>query len=137
MAEAVFSHKVRLAGLNKIVRCDSAGTGGWYMCSPPHPGTQAVLKQRQIPFEHLARHLEPIDLVSFDYILAMDCSNLAYIRKLGPGGDKARLLMEYAPDVGEREVPDPYYTGEFERVYQLIDRATDGLLAAIRRERGL
>ena len=62
----------------------------------------------------------------------MDLDNLADLKKLRPRGAPARLqlLLDYAPDIGTREVPDPY-TGEedgFERVLDMIELACDGLL---------
>ncbi|WP_082629211.1 low molecular weight protein-tyrosine-phosphatase [Chthonomonas calidirosea] len=137
MAEALFVQKVQRAGLAHKIEADSAGTGGWFIGEPPHPGTQALLQQHGIAYEHRARLLEASDLRRFDYILAMDCSNLTYIRQMAPGGEKARLIMEFAPELGRLEVPDPYYTGEFALVYELLDKATDGLLKAICNEHHL
>ena len=45
--------------------------------------------------------------------------------------------MSYAPDFGVEDVPDPYYTGRFDEVYELVDVATDRLLAEIRLEHNL
>ncbi|HLI49393.1 MAG TPA: low molecular weight protein-tyrosine-phosphatase [Chthonomonas sp.] len=137
MAEALFTQKVQRAGLADKIEADSAGTGDWFIGEPPHPGTQALLQQHGIAYDHRARLLEASDLQRFDYILAMDCSNLTYIRQMAPGGEKARLIMEFAPELEHLEVPDPYYTGEFPLVYELLDKATDGLLKAICKEHGL
>ena len=48
MAEAVFMHKVRAAGLENVVEADSAGTGHWQIGNPPHSGTRAVLALRLV-----------------------------------------------------------------------------------------
>ena len=52
---------------------------------------------------------------------------------------KLRLFLEYAPDLGANEVPDPYYGGAtgFERVLDLIEEASQGLLAEIRQQHGI
>jgi len=138
MAEAVFQHKVNLAGLADQIEIDSAGTGGWHSGAAPHVGTRTILAEKGIDCSTLrARQIERGDLDDFDYILTMDDSNLASVRALGSGRATIRPLLEYAPEAGINEVPDPFYTGGFPGVYALIDQATDGLLTAIRRENGL
>jgi protein-tyrosine phosphatase len=49
-------------------------------------------------------------------------------------GDRLHLLLDFAPNQPQREVPDPYYSGNFEQTYQLVDEACRGLLAHIREE---
>jgi protein-tyrosine phosphatase len=137
MAEAVFRHKVRAAGLENQIEADSAGTGHWHLGHPPHRGTRALLTRNNIEYTHQARLITAGDLDSFDYILTMDDQNLADVRALGPARAVVRPFLDYAPDGPHREVPDPYYTGGFDEVYALVDEAADGLLRAIREEHGL
>ncbi len=134
MAEAVLAHKVREAGLEKEIEADSAGTGDWHLGQPPHRGTRALLKQRRIDYTHAARLITPVDLEEFDYVLTMDNQNLANVRAMGTGRAVVRPFLEYAPHLLLCEVPDPYLTGGFSEVYDLVDAAADGLLAAIRAE---
>jgi len=49
---------------------------------------------------------------------------------------RVRLLMDFAPGIDVRDVPDPYYGGRlgFERVLDLIDEAARGLFAYLERE---
>ncbi len=76
------------------------------------------------------------DLTAFDYVLAMDHDNLAHLRAIRnqSGGVEPRLLLSYARGAIEEEVPDPYYGGNqgFEHVLDLIEAASEGLLADIR-----
>jgi protein-tyrosine phosphatase len=139
MAEAVFRHKVQAAGLSARIEADSAGTGDWHAGAAPHHGTQRVLREEGISTAGMtARQIRRSDLNDFDYVLTMDDDNLATVRGLGEGGRAVvRPLMEYAPNVGVAEVPDPFYHGGFEGVYQLIDAACDGLLAAVRRDHAI
>ncbi len=136
MAEAVFAHKVRLAGLEEKIHADSAGTGHWHVGQPSHSGTRGVLKQKGIDYFHRARVIAPSDLHTFDTILTMDNANLADVQGMPGAGTNIHPFLEYAPDTGVSEVPDPYYDGRFEDVYALVDKAAAGLLAAIRREHG-
>ena len=137
MAEAVFAHKVRAAGLEREIEADSAGTGDWHIGQPPHRGTRALLKGRQIDYVHAARLLTRRDLDVFDYVLTMDDQNLANVRAMGTGRAVVSPLLEYAPHLPLREVPDPYFTGDFEETHGLVDAAADGLLAAIRAEHSI
>ena len=132
MAEAVFMHKVREAGLEGEIEADSAGTGHWHVGNPPHPGTQEILAQNAITYTHRGRLLTREDLNTFDYVLAMDTANLRDIQSLGPGRGVVRRFLDYAPRCSVRDVPDPYLTGGFAGVYKLVTEAADGLLAAIR-----
>jgi protein-tyrosine phosphatase len=137
MAEALFMHKVRAAGLQDKIEADSAGTGYWHLGEQPHSGTRKLLQRNDIAYTHQARQITRRDLERFDYIITMDEENLADVRALGPTRATVRSLMEYAPHTGYAEVPDPYYTGGFDEVYELVDAATEGLLDSICKEHGL
>ncbi len=137
MAEAVFAHKVRAAGLQDQVHADSAGTGDWHLGHAPHPGTRHVLAVNAIDYAHEARLLTAQDLQEFDYVLTMDDSNLRTVQARAPGKATVRPFLDYAPDAAVREVPDPYLTGDFDAVYALVTEAAEGLLADIRAAHGL
>lgn len=138
MAEAVFRHKVKAQGLEDKIKVDSAGTGHWHVGSPPHEGTRNVLDARQISYEGIkARQVNRDDFEAFDYIVAMDGSNVANLKKLGAPVDRIYRLLELVPERKESDVPDPYYTGNFDEVYAMIDEGCMRLLAYIREREGL
>lgn len=132
MAEAVFAHKVKAAGLSEWIEADSAGTGSWHTGDPPHRGTTELLSRKQIEYFHIARTIEPSDLNAFDYVLTMDNENLRSVKVIGTGTAVVRPFLEYAPALGIREVPDPWFDGKFDRVYDLVAAASDGLLNEIK-----
>jgi protein-tyrosine phosphatase len=132
MAEAVFAHKVKVAGLEDAIQADSAGTGHWHVGDPPHHGTRRVLAKNGIPYAHRGRQIVATDLERFDYVITMDNDNLHTVRSMGRGKAFVRPFLSYAAGVAVHEVPDPYFTGNFEEVYDLVDTAADGLLASIR-----
>jgi protein-tyrosine phosphatase len=138
MAEAVFRRQVAQAGLSDRIEVDSAGTGAWHTGEPPHHGTRRVLRERGIDYDHSARVVKPADFDRFDYIVALDSENLADLRALARGGHVtiARLL-DYAPGARVRDVPDPYYNGRFDEVYELVEQGGRGLLERIVAEQGL
>ena len=134
MAEVVFSERVREAGLSEDIEADSAGTGAFHVGQPAHVGTRGILTSKGFACEHRARVIARADLDSFDHVVAMDGQNLRDIGALGSGRAVISLFLEHAEGLSVRDVPDPYYTGNFEEVYALVDAAAQGLLARIRRE---
>lgn len=127
MAEAVFRQHVAEAGLQDRIEVASAGTGRWHVGEPPHSGTQRVLREHglELPGKR-ARHVSDFDLDLIPYVVAMDRDNL---RDLGERG--VLLLDEADPALEARDVPDPYYGGGFDEVYELVDAGCRGLLARI------
>jgi protein-tyrosine phosphatase len=139
MAEAVFQHMVDEAGLSDAITVDSAGTGGWHVGEPAHRGTRGVLNQHGISYTGRARQISRADFDRFDYVLAMDSSNLDDLQQMQPPDSAAtvRRFLDYADDAPAHDVPDPYYDGRFEEVYRLVRHGAAGLLAAIRADEGL
>lgn len=143
LAEGVFAGMVRNAGLETRFEIDSAGTSAWHVGEPPDPRSSAEALRRGVRLEGRARRITASDLRRFDYVLAMDGSNLEELQGLTGDGAHARieLLRRYDPDAngGDLDVPDPYFGGErgFERVHDLVERACAGLLRQICEERGL
>ena len=137
MAEAVLRHKIAQRGLQDQISVDSAGTGDWHIGSVPHEGTRKLLDGWRISYEGMvARKVVSEGLERFDYVIGMDDSNVANIRKLA-GGEQAEILkfMDLLPNEKLREVPDPYFTGNFDEVYRLIDAGCDILLDKIMEEK--
>ena len=134
MAEAVFQRKVADAGLQNQIAIDSAATSRWEIGQPPHPGTRRILREKNIAYDHRARQITQKDMDTHDYLITMDEENWNDVHALGPARGSVVRLMEYAPEAREREIADPYYSGDFEGVYGQIDAATDGLLQALRRD---
>ena len=134
-AEAVFRHKARQAGLN--VKIDSAGTHGYHIGKAPDNRSQAAGKERGYSFDGLqCRRAEASDFEQFDYILAMDESNVRHLKEIGDAQyhDKVKLFLSFA-NSEHTEVPDPYYGGKkgFELVLDLIEQASDGLIEHLKR----
>ncbi len=143
-AEGVFVRKVHEAGLGERIRIDSAGTHAYHIGNPPDERMQRAALRRGYDLSSLrARKVEAQDFTRFDYILAMDADNLAILQQLRAQLDAASvrahlgLMMDFAEAKASHphEVPDPYYGGEagFERVLDMIEIASDGLLKRISR----
>jgi protein-tyrosine phosphatase len=138
MAEAIFKQQVAEAGLAERFEIASVGTGSWHVGEPPHHGTRAILNRYGISVhDKRARQIARQDLQSYDYVLAMDASNLADVQRMGPVRGELRRMLEFAPGAAPRDVPDPYYTGDFDEVYRLIEASSWALLEHIRERENL
>jgi len=120
--------------LGDRIVCDSAGTGGYHIGSPPDRRMALAAANRLgIQLRGQARQLQKSDLAEFDLILAMDRENYQDILALDPSGkyrDKVHLMCDYCTEHTVKEVPDPYYGDAegFNRVIDLLLDACNGLL---------
>lgn len=139
MAEAIFVHLVNEAGLADRFEIASAGTSSYHVGEAPHRGTQAVLaKHRMAQTGNRAQQVTQSMLARADYVVAMDEDNVRGLRRFDDALDgKLSLLLDHATNAHTREVPDPYYDGRFEEVYQLVLDGAQGLLKDIRMEVGV
>ena len=137
MAEAVMRQVVDEAGLAEKISVDSAGTGSWHVGERAHRGTRRVLAKHGIRHNGRARQVRVDEITADTYVVAMDQSNFNELQRRY--GHRSRLyrLLDFAEQTNERDVPDPYYSNNFEYVYQLVDDGCRGLLAAIREQEGL
>jgi protein-tyrosine phosphatase len=135
IAEGVFSWLAPRLRPDLAVEADSAGTHGYHAGRPPDARAQRVARAHGIDLSGLrARQLVAQDFERFDRILVMDRRNHDDALALAPERhDRVRLLLDYAPQLALREVPDPYYgeLSDFERVFQLSEQAARGLLQSL------
>jgi len=135
-AEGVFRHAVARAGLGARIRVDSAGTGDWHIGRPPDRRAIAAARERGYDLSDLrARQVRRSDFTRFDWVLAMDRTNLVALHTLRPAGYRGHLglFLELAPALGVVEVPDPYFGGhlDFVRMLDLIENASERLLLQV------
>jgi protein-tyrosine phosphatase len=138
-AQGVFESVVDEADLNRHIKIDSAGTHAYHVGEgPDRRAMQAAAKRGFELGGQRARRVEEADFTRFDYVLAMDSSNLDDLLSMCPQQyrGKVRLFLEFAENPLTQDVPDPYYGGGqgFERVLDLIEAGSRGLLADIRRQ---
>ncbi|GGF89966.1 low molecular weight protein-tyrosine-phosphatase [Paenibacillus abyssi] len=137
MAEAAFRHLLEREGWSDKITVDSAGTGDWHLGKPPHEGTRKLLDHHGIGYSGmLARQVCERDFFSFDYIVCMDSQNQLDVMKWLPKQitKKAEVFkfMDLLPERGFADVPDPYYSGNFEEVYELVEAGCLRLLEKIK-----
>ena len=141
-AHGVLEHKLAMAGLSEFVEVDSAGTAAWHIGKEPDLRSQKAARKRDYDLSHLrARQAISGDFLEFDYVLAMDNSNLENLKAIVPSGTiktESQLFLQTfsTPNLkakGLTEVPDPYY-GEkdgFEEVLDMVEEACDQLILDI------
>ena len=139
-ADVVMSRLVADVGLEGRVEVSSCGSGGWHVGEPIDPRAGAQLRAEGYDGSaHRGQRLD-VSWLDRDLLLAMDADNLAGIRRLGIGADRARMFRSFDPELPPGatgtalDVPDPYYGGEdgFATVLEMVERTCGRLLEEVR-----
>ncbi len=138
-AHAVFQHLVTEAGLQDKIEVDSAGTGDWHIGKQPDKRAMQAAGKRGYDLSPLrGRQVRADDLQQFDYVLAMDRENLQDMLALQQSKPRGHvgLFLQFDKNSEYMEVPDPFYGGSkgFERVLDLVESASQGLLEHIQKQ---
>ncbi len=138
-AEGIMVHLLQEAGLETQFECDSAGTTGHHVGSPPDRRMHSAAQAAGIDLRGRSRKFVVADFERFDRILAMDRDNYEDMLALDPEGryvHKVKMICDYCTEHTDKEVPDPYYGGDagFRYVIALLKDACSGLLETLRVE---
>lgn len=133
MAEGLFRS---LLQAESKVAVDSAGTRVRQIGVPPDPRAQAAARERGIDISDLqSRQVTEADVAAHDLVFAMDEASRQDLLLLAPESaqGKVRLLLDFAPGYGLKEIPDPFHGGptDYEQALDLIEGGCAGLLAAL------
>jgi protein-tyrosine phosphatase len=139
-AEGVFRTFAERAGIIGNIHVDSAGTHDFYVGGPPDWRAAQAARKRGYDIASLrARQFQVADFARFERIYAMDRMNLAALADLRPSDHRGELalFLDLVPELGVREVPDPYSGGPegFERVLDLVEHASEALIRKLANER--
>ena len=130
LAEGILRNKIKQAGLDWEI--DSAGIGGWHAGDLPDRRSIAVANKYNIDLTNQrARKINAADLDEFDWLLAMDEDNYRDILNYATNEkqrSKVAMIMNFAKPETNQNVPDPYYDGRFELVYQMLDEACEAFM---------
>ncbi len=137
LAQSLFQQLVNQSRLAHHFHIDSAATSREEIGNPPHHGTVAKLRENGIPvIPHRARQMTKQDYEEYDYLIGMDIWNIRNMTRIAGGDPDGKIykLLEFAGS--DRDVADPWYTGDFETTYRDVLAGCTGLLKQIReRER--
>lgn len=134
LAAAWAGKRAREAGLQLDIA--SAGTHAFHRDRGADPRSQAIGRAAGLNLlSHKSRPVDATDFVRYDLVIGHDQRNLDDLLAVCPEGlrHKVRLLLDFAPDPGSREVPDPY-AGDHEAfilAFRLIRAGVDGLIDQI------
>ncbi|MFZ4574315.1 MAG: low molecular weight protein-tyrosine-phosphatase [Phycisphaerales bacterium] len=140
LARVIFEKLVADHGLSSRFEIDSCGTSAWHVGNPADARSVQVAAKHGLDLTHSARKLDPdSDFERFHHLLGMDQSNCATMLEWGAPRDRVRLVRSFDPWTATRpehelDVPDPYYGGDdgFDKVYEMLSRSCEGLLAHLR-----
>ena len=135
LAQGIMESKVKAKDLNWEV--DSCGTGSWHIGEAPDKRSIEVARKNGIDISHQrARQFAHHDIKNFDVILAMDANNYNDIIRSIPkeGRDKVNLILNFQYPGENRTVPDPYFNGGFDYVYEILDDACDHVISKLQFE---
>lgn len=141
MAEAVLRARVVEAGLTHVI-VDSAGTGGWHIGDDADPRALSTLRTRGYRLDHTARQIRHDWFMDRDLIVVMDSDNyrdVLDLRASAQADTPVRMLRSFDSTLAHLDephhrldVPDPYYTGGFDDVLDMIEAAAEGVIASLR-----
>ena len=138
MAEALFRNLVKKENLTNKIAVDSAATSSWQIGFPPHEGTLDILKKYNISSNGLVgRRLRKEDFCKFDYIIGMDESNIKNIYRITSKPNHPKIIRLLDLTKYRIDIPDPFYTGDFDETYRLVSAGCRVLLNKIRSEKNL
>ena len=138
MAEALFRDLLVKENLRDKITVDSAATSSWHIGDPPHKGTLTILKKYNVSSEGLiGRQLLKEDLERFEYIIGMDDNNVTDIYEITGQLTSPKVFRLLDLTDHKKDVPDPYYTGDFQETYDLITDGCQALIDKIRKDYNL
>ena len=117
MAEAIMNNLIT----DENIKAFSCGTASYHVGEKPHKETLKKLKEHNIETNYLkASVLKEDDYLHYDYIIAMDENNLADIyRKFKKTKEELSKEKVIIKKLLPYDVPDPWYTGNFDETYKL------------------
>lgn len=138
MAEAVMRDLIKKEKLHDKIKVDSAATSSWHIGEPPHRGTQDKLREYGISTTGMqSRQLHKQDFDQFDYIIGMDENNIRNIYTMLGNPDSPKIFRFLDLTDHRMDVPDPYYTEDFQETYDLVLEGCRALLEKIKQEQKL
>ena len=126
MAEYVMKYLVEQAGLTNQYMIASAATSTEEIGNPVYPPARRKLAEHGIRCDgHAARQMTRADYSRFDLLIGMDQWNLRNMERIC-GGDPEGKIRPLLPN---KDVADPWYTGDFEATWQDVIKGCQALLA--------
>lgn len=130
-AEGTFGAQLTKHQVQDLFEIDSAGTHAYHVGEQPDSRSQQSATKFGVDLSNQrARQVHESDFYYYDHILAMDSANLSNLQQICPAEHqhKLSLMLDNIPKNNGKSVPDPYFDGGFDQVFEMLDRASDFLL---------
>ncbi|WP_448864571.1 low molecular weight protein-tyrosine-phosphatase [Clostridium sp.] len=135
LAQSVLTHKTASLGLSAHFLIDSAATSTEEIGNPPHRGTVNKLREVGIPLvPHRARQVTWADYEKFDYIIGMDSANIRNLNRMLKGDPEGKIYKFLTFADSDRDIADPWYTGDFDATYEDVLEGCVGFLAYLKEQ---
>ena len=132
MAESVMTYLVKQQKLENVFSINSAATSREEIGNPPHYGTVSKLREVRIPLvPHRAVQMTAQDYIQYDYLIGMDAANIRNMIRIAGGDNDGKIYKLLTFAGSERDVADPWYTGDFDVTYADVVEGCNGLLKHI------
>lgn len=134
MAESVMTHLIKQQHIDHLFEINSAATSREEIGNPPHYGTVRKLEQVGIPvIPHRAVQMTRNDYLEYNYLIGMDSANIRNMTRIAGGDAQGKIykLLSFAGE--ERDVADPWYTGDFDATYRDVLTGCEGFLEYLRK----
>lgn len=110
----------------------SCGTSAWHVGEKPDKRSIEIAAENDVDIRHQkAQQFKQKYFQEYDHIIVMDASNYNdVISKSSSIDEKAKvsMLLNYTYPGENRQVPDPYYAGGFQYVFDLVSEAVDAFV---------
>ena len=137
MAESIFTNIVKEHGLQDRFVIDSFAASREEIGNPPHWGTVNKLRQEGIPLvPHRAKQITFRDYQEADYIIGMDDWNIKNLNRMLKGDPDKKIYKLLAFAGSDRDIADPWYTGDFDAAFDDIAAGTKGLFEYLNEKEG-
>ena len=132
MAETMMRHMAAEAGVSHLFEVDSCATSREEIGNDIYPPAKRCLAAHGVPFtKHAARQITPDDYAHFDLILCMEDYNILNLRRVLGEVLMVRDSALPVPKIRrllDRDVADPWYTGDFEATYRDLEEGCREIL---------
>ena len=129
LAESLFTHMVKQQGIEEMFYINSAATSREEIGNSPHYGTVEKLHEMGIPVvPHRAVQMTKKDYESYDYLIGMDTANIRNMNRISGGDPDGKIYKMLSFAGSERDVADPWYTGDFDATYEDVLAGCEGFL---------
>jgi protein-tyrosine phosphatase len=133
-AEGVFRSIIKKNNHSERFEIDSAGTHAYHIGNSPDSRSQATAISNGVDLSNQkARQVHESDFYYYDFIIAMDVNNLEILKSICPNESQSQiqLLLDYHPSNELQSVPDPYYEGKFDEVFDMVYSACSSFFESI------